>query len=162
MYCFALCLYLYFYLRVKEICSLFLDLAKWKKKNVHKQCLMDLMEREQGEKSCIESYNNIIFIDKFLLFYKQYLWRINLLSGKGKADRKSRTATAQWEFHRSYVRRNKPRSGMCAEVSAVYRFCYKPNPFTVLKPCMILSRSLIMVLCFGRDLYQFIPSRKFT
>ena len=28
VYCFVLCLYLYFYLRVKEICSLFLDLAK--------------------------------------------------------------------------------------------------------------------------------------
>ena len=42
---------------------------------------------------------------------------------------------------------------LCAfiEVSAVDRFCYKPN-LTVLKSCMMLSRSLIMVLCFGRDL----------
>ena len=123
--------------------------------------------KEQGEKSCIVSHNNIIFIDKLILFYKPVpvcnaSARINLLSGKGKTDRKSRTATAQWEFHRSYVRRNKPRSCMRAELSAVYRFCYKPNPLTVLKPCMMLSRSLIMVLCFGRDLYQFIPSRKFT
>ena len=38
------------------------------------------------------------------------------------------------------------------EVSAVYRFCYKPN-LTVLKSCMMLSRSSIMVLCFGRDLF---------
>ena len=36
------------------------------------------------------------------------------------------------------------------EVSAVYRFCYKPN-LTVLKSCMILSRSSI-ILCFGGDL----------
>ena len=32
------------------------------------------------------------------------------------------------------------------------RFCYKPN-LTVLKSCMMLSRSSIMVLCFGRDLF---------
>ena len=38
------------------------------------------------------------------------------------------------------------------EVSAVYRFFYKPN-LTVLKSCMILYRSSIMVLCFGRDLF---------
>ena len=38
------------------------------------------------------------------------------------------------------------------EVSAVYRFCYKPN-LKVLKSCMMLSRSSIMVLCFGRDLF---------
>ena len=38
------------------------------------------------------------------------------------------------------------------EVSALYRFCYKPN-LTVLKSCMMLSRSLIIVLCFGRDLF---------
>ena len=37
------------------------------------------------------------------------------------------------------------------EESAVYRFCYNPN-LTVLKSCMMLSRSSIMVLCFGRDL----------
>ena len=34
----------------------------------------------------------------------------------------------------------------------MYRFCYKPN-LTVLKSCMMLSRSSIMVLCFGRDLF---------
>ena len=36
------------------------------------------------------------------------------------------------------------------EVSALYRFCYKPN-LTVLKSCMMLSRSSI-ILCFGGDL----------
>ena len=42
---------------------------------------------------------------------------------------------------------------VCAfiEVSVVYQFCYMPN-LTVLKSCMILSRSSIAVLCFGRDL----------
>ena len=43
---------------------------------------------------------------------------------------------------------------VCAviEVSAVYRFCYKVKPnLTVLKSCMMLSGSSIMVLCFGRD-----------
>ena len=30
--------------------------------------------KEQGEKSCIVSHNNIIFIDKLILFYKQYLF----------------------------------------------------------------------------------------
>ena len=42
---------------------------------------------------------------------------------------------------------------VCAfiEVSAVYRFCYKPS-LTVLKSCMMSSRSSIMVLCFSRDL----------
>ena len=37
------------------------------------------------------------------------------------------------------------------EVSAVYRFFYKPN-LIVLKSCKMLSKSSIMVLCFGRDL----------
>ena len=44
---------------------------------------------------------------------------------------------------------------VCAviEVSAVYRSCYKVKPnLTVLKSCMMLSGSSIMVLCFGRDL----------
>ena len=36
-------------------------------------------------------------------------------------------------------------------VSAVYQFCYKAN-LTVLKSCMMLYRSLIMFLCFDRDL----------
>ena len=51
-----------------------------KKKNVHKQCLMDFItgpgssNKEQGEKSCIVAHNNIIFIDKLILFYKQYLF----------------------------------------------------------------------------------------
>ena len=43
--------------------------------------------------------------------------QINLLSGKGKTDRKSRTAAAQSEFHRSYSRRNKPRSCLCVHWS---------------------------------------------
>ena len=38
------------------------------------------------------------------------------------------------------------------DVSALYRFCYKPN-LTVLKSCMMSSGSSIMVLCFGRDLF---------
>ena len=38
------------------------------------------------------------------------------------------------------------------EVSAVYRFCYKPN-LAVLKSCTMLSRSSIMVFCFARDLF---------
>ena len=33
-------------------------------------------EQEHGEKSCIVSYNNFIFIDKFLLFCKQRLFVI--------------------------------------------------------------------------------------
>ena len=74
----------------------------------------------------------------------------------GINQNKKRTATAQWEFHRSYGRRNKPQSCLYVytiiEVSAVYQFCYKPN-LTVLKSCMMLSRSSIMVLCFGRDLF---------
>ena len=37
-------------------------------------------------------------------------------------------------------------------MSAAYRFCYKPN-LTVLKSCMMLSRSSIIVLCFGWDLF---------
>ena len=42
---------------------------------------------------------------------------------------------------------------VCAfiEVSVVYRFCNIPN-LTVLKCCMMLCRSSMMVLCFGRDL----------
>ena len=40
-------------------------------------------------------------------------------------------------------------------MSALYRFCYKPY-LTVLqvKSCMMLSRSSIMVLCFGGDLFR--------
>ena len=59
--------------------------------------------------SCIVSHNNFIFIDNFKIYiilqtvpvgnpYKQ----INFLSGK--TERKSRTATAQWEFYRNYGR----------------------------------------------------------
>ena len=84
--------------------------------------------------------------------------QINLLLSEGKTDQKSPTATAQWEFHQSYGRRNsKPRSSICAfiEVSAVYRFCYKPN-LTVLKSCMMMSRSSITNLCFDGDLQQII------
>ena len=29
--------------------------------------------KEQGEKSCIASHNNFIFIDKYILFFKQCL-----------------------------------------------------------------------------------------
>ena len=89
--------------------------------------------------------------------------QINLLSDKGKTDRKNRTATAQWANFTEATTTEVKHDLVCAfiEVIAVYRFCYKPN-LTVLKSCMMLSRSSIMVLCFGRDLYQFISSRKFT
>ena len=40
--------------------------------------------------------------------------------------------------------------GCSCTILSVYRFCYKPN-LTVLKSCMMLSRSSIMVLCFDRD-----------
>ena len=32
--------------------------------------------KEQGEKSCIVSQKNFIFIDNFILFYKQWLFVI--------------------------------------------------------------------------------------
>ena len=70
--------------------------------------------------------------------------QINLLSGKGKTDRKSRTATAQWEFYRSYGRKNKPaRSSICLCVHS----------------CMMLSRSSIMVFCFSKDLIPHVSLR---
>ena len=76
--------------------------------------------KEQGDKSCIYrlSYVTVLF-HRLVYFILQTVpvfipyAQINLLLGEGKTDQKSRTATAQWEFHQSYARRNKPRSGLC-------------------------------------------------
>ena len=117
--------------------------------------------KQQGEKS---SLITILFSSTSLYYFENSAHLKSLCANKssvreGETGRKSRTAAAQSEFHRSYSRRNKqwnkPRSCLvCAviEVSAVYRFCYKVRPnLTVLKSCMMLSGSSIMVLCFGRD-----------
>ena len=79
-YWLALCLYVYFYLRrVKEICSSYLDFCS-NKIFVHLKVTFDRLyyrvrresgNKEQGEKSCIVSHNNFIFIDNFILFCKQ-------------------------------------------------------------------------------------------
>ena len=73
--------------------------------------------------------------------------QINLLSGKGKTDRKSRTAN-NGNFTEAKALDDSLNGDL---VRAVYRFCDKPN-LTVLKSCMMLYRSLIMFLCFDRDL----------
>ena len=46
MYCLALSLYVYFYLRVKELCSSYLNLFPGS------------VNKEQGEKSCVVSHSN--------------------------------------------------------------------------------------------------------
>ena len=104
--------------------------------------------KEQAEKSCI-SLITILFSPQVYIILQTvpvcnaYTQR-NLLSGKGKTDRKSRTATAQWEFYRSYGRKNKPaRSSICLCVHS----------------CMMLSRSSIMVLCFSKDLIPHVSLR---
>ena len=73
--------------------------------------------------------------------------QINLLSGKGKTDRKSRTANNGNFTEATAAEINHDLVCAFTEVSAVD----KPN-LTVLKSCMMVSRSSIMVLCFGRDL----------
>ena len=60
---------------------------------------MGSASKQQGEKSSLIKilfWSTIIILQTVPVFnpYGQ----INLLSGKGKKDRKSRTATAQWEF----------------------------------------------------------------
>ena len=82
-------------------------------------------EREQTARSKIVSHNNFAFYRKVYMILQVPVCnpyaQINLLSGKGKTDRKSRTAAAQSEFHRSYSRRNKqwnkPRSCLCGHWS---------------------------------------------
>ena len=112
---------------------------------------MESASKQQGEKS---SLITILFLSTIIILqtvpvFNPYA-QIYLLSGKGENDRKSRTATAQWEFTEATASCH---CLVCAfiEVSGVYRFCYKPN-LTVLKSCMMLSSSSIMVLCFGGDL----------
>ena len=109
--------------------------------------------------SFVVSHNNFIFIDKFILFCKQCPFVILIRKSfirQGENRPKQPNSYGTMGIYRRYSLRNKPGSCHCLvcafiEVSAMYRFCYKPN-LTVLKSCMMLSSSSIMVLCFGRDL----------
>ena len=115
--------------------------------------------KEQGEKSCIVSHNNFIFIDNFILFCKQGLF-VTLISKyifyrQGKTHQRCATAL-QLQHNRNFTEATAAEINhnlVCTfiEVSAVCRFCYTPS-LTLLKSCMMLSRSSIMVLCFGWDL----------
>ena len=55
--------------------------------------------KQQGEKSSLITilFSSTIIILQTVPVFNPYA-QINLLSGKGKKDRKSRIATAQWEF----------------------------------------------------------------
>ena len=71
---------------------------------------------------------------------------INLLLCKGKTDRKSRTATAQWEFYRSHGRKNKPaRSSTCLCVQScmmLSRFCVYLIPHVSLRSaCKLILKT---------------------
>ena len=83
------------------------------------------------------------------------LWANKSSTGKGK--NKPKVVPEQLQHNRNFTEATAAvisHDLVCTfiEVSAVYRFCYKPN-LTVLKSCMMLSRSSIIVLCFGRDLF---------
>ena len=115
--------------------------------------------KEQVEKSCIVSHNNFIFIDNFRLFCKQWLF-VMLMSkwifyrqGKNRPKVPPEQLQHNGNFTEATAAEiNHGRVCTFTEVSAVYRFCFKPN-LTILKSFMMLSRSSIMVLCFGRDLF---------
>ena len=125
MYCLALSLCVYFYLRVKEICSSLVDLLKWKKSSITSVWWTLLPGRGARPKSqernlassLITLFSPQVYISLQTVPVRNAYAQINLLSGKGKTDRKSRSATAQSEFHRSYSRRNKPRSCLCVHWS---------------------------------------------
>ena len=53
---------------------------------------MDFINAKEGEREQTARWE-IVFHNNFSPYAQ-----IRLLSGKGKTDRKSRTATAQWEF----------------------------------------------------------------
>ena len=102
------CLYVYVYLGVKEICSSYLDLLKSKNSTISSVYIFDGLyyrprkgnaSKQQGEKlSLITIYfhRHVYIILQTVPVCYPYA-QINLLSGKGKTDQKSRTATAQWE-----------------------------------------------------------------
>ena len=144
------CLYVYVYLGVKEICSSYLDLLCYRQGG-GARANSKVRNRLSQQ---FYFHRQVYIILKTVPVWNPYA-QINLLSGKGKTDRKSRKATAQWEFRwlTEATAAEINHDLLCAfiEVSAVYRFCSKPN-LTVLKSCMMLSRSLTMVLCFGGDL----------
>ena len=142
------CLYVYVYLGVKEICSSYLDL---------------LYYRQRGGARANSKVRNrlsqqFIFIDKFILFCKHCPFvilmrnKFSIRQGENRPKEPNCYSTmgiSVTEASAAEINHDL----LCAfiEVSAVYRFCSKPN-LTVLKSCMMLSRSLIMVLCFGGDL----------
>ena len=146
MYCLVLCLHLFFYLRVKGICSSFPDLPKWKKPSIS-SVWWTLLQGLVARKARWEILHRLS--EQFYFHLQAYiiLQTVSVCNAyaqinpcKGNTDRKSRTATAQWEFLRSYTAAEINHDLVCTfiEVSAVYRFCYKPN-LTVLKSCMMLS-----------------------
>ena len=125
MYCLALSLCVYFYLRVKEICSSLVDLLKWKKSSITSVWWTLLPGRGARPKSkernlassLLTLFSPQVYIRLQTVPVRNAYAQINLLSGKGKTDRKSRTATVQWEFHQSYGRRNILRSSLCGHWS---------------------------------------------
>ena len=116
--------------------------------------------KEQAEKSCI-SLITILFSPQVYIIlqtapvFNAYA-QINLLSGKGKTDRKSRTATAQRESHQSYCHHVLPEKHTTIfSMRSLKRA--QSSDFVIdltsqFKIRMMLYRSSIMVLCFGRDL----------
>ena len=123
-------LYVCFYLTVKEICSSYLDLKK--NSFIRSVYIFDGLSypqsrgsacKQQGEKS---SLITILFSSTSLYYFENSARLKSLCANKssvreGETDRKSRTAAAQSEFHRSYSRRNKqwnkPRSCLCGHWS---------------------------------------------
>ena len=110
------CLYVYVYLGVKEICSSYLDLLYYRQGG-GARANSKVRNRLSQQ---FYFHRQVYIILKTVPVWNPYA-QINLLSGKGKTDRKSRTAAAQSEFHRSYSRRNKqwnkPRSCLCGHWS---------------------------------------------
>ena len=112
--------------------------------------------KQQGEKS---SLITILFSSTSLYYFENSARLKSLCANKSSIRQgENRPKEPNKQHSRNFTEATAAEINhdlVCAftEVSAVYRFCYKVKPNrTVLKSCMMLSGSSIMVMCFGRDL----------
>ena len=155
-----LCLYVHFYLRVKEICSSYLDLLKQKIRPFNSNVWWTLStgqgegaRRKSKVRNLASSLITILFSSTILYYFANTDWLWSLWANK---KHRPKVAPEQLQHNENFTEATAAEINhdlVCTfiEVSAVYRFCYKPN-LTVLKSCMMLPTSSIMVLRFGRDL----------
>ena len=152
---------------MREICSSYLYLLNLKKIRPLEVfiCLMHFItgqgggaraNSKLGEKS---SLITILFSSTSLYYFENSARLKSLCANKSSIRQgENRPKEPNKQHNRNFTEATAAQINhdlVCAftEVSAVYRFCYKVRPnLTVLKSCMMLSGSSIMVMCFGRDL----------